>query len=172
MSAISTMNNPFIFFTRGSTVIKFEKITEESIKCVRDIVNSNHTYNILENGNPSRSSDEVRGEFLNPKTESFLIVINNKYIGIIDFLKNNPRDHYPWLGLLMIHADFQSLGYGKKAYQSFEEKLKLEKFKYLRLGVLQKNETARGFWKSLGFEYYGNSEWEGNIIDCYEKNFK
>jgi GNAT superfamily N-acetyltransferase len=150
-------------------LIIFEPITEVSIDLALEIVNSNSSYNILENGKPSRSIEEVTSEFLNQATDSFIIKLKNKHIGIIDFLKNNPKDNYPWIGLLMIHGDYHSLGYGKKVYVSFEEKLKLQKFNNVRIGVLQKNSSAREFWISLGFEFYGNSGWKGKIVDCYEK---
>lgn len=148
----------------------FEPITEKSLEIVWKIVNSNTTYNILENGNPLRSIDEVSNEFLNPITDSFLIIHENKSIGIIDFLKNNPKDNYPWLGLLMIHDDYHSMGYGKKAYVSFEEKLKKQNFTNVRIGILQKNFNALEFWKLLGFKYYGNSTWGGKSVDCFEKH--
>ncbi|WP_147535748.1 GNAT family N-acetyltransferase [Bacillus marasmi] len=148
----------------------FEPVTELLIELALEIVNSNRRYNILENGHPIRSIEEVRKEFLNPNTESFLILYKNEYIGLIDFLANNPNDNHPWLGLLMIHKDYHSLGYGKMAYAAFEEKLKQENYDNVRIGVLQKNLKAQAFWKSLGFEYYGESTWEGKVVNCFEKN--
>ncbi|MED4224427.1 GNAT family N-acetyltransferase [Neobacillus cucumis] len=147
----------------------FEPITENSIELVLEIVNSNSTYNILENGNPLRSKEEVSSEFLNTISDSFLIIMENKYIGIIDFLNNNPKDNHPWIGLLMIKGDFHSLGYGKKAYASFEDKLKKQKFYKVRIGVLQGNLIAIKFWKSLGFKFYCNSNWRGKAVNCFEK---
>ena len=104
----------------------FRSITEELLEPVLEILNSNSHYNILVNGSPTRSIEEARSEFLNQTTESYLIILKNKYIGIIDFLKNNPNDNYSWIGLLMIHGDYHSMGYGKKAYLSFEERLNNE----------------------------------------------
>ncbi|MDR4947243.1 GNAT family N-acetyltransferase [Neobacillus cucumis] len=147
----------------------FEPITENSIELALEIVNSNSTYNILENGNPLRSIEEVSSEFLNTISDSFLIIMENKYIGIIDFLNNNPKDNHPWIGLLMIKGDYHSLGYGKKAYASFEDKLKKQKFNKVRIGVLQGNLIAIEFWKSLGFKFYGNSNWRGKTVYCFEK---
>lgn len=147
----------------------FEPITEDSIERALDIVNSNSEYNLLENGNPLRSIEEVRSEFLNSNSDSFLIIRENKYIGIIDFLKNNPNDNHPWIGLLMIKGDYHSLGYGKIAYASFEDHLIKQQFNKVRIGVLQDNVTAKGFWKSLGFKLYGNSIWQGKAVDCFEK---
>lgn len=147
----------------------FEPITEDSIKLALEIVNSNRTYNILENGNPVRSLKEVSSEFLNTISDSFLIIQENKQIGIINFLKNNPKDNHPWIGLLMIKAEYHSLGYGKKAYTCFEDKLKQQKFDHVRIGVLQANFIALEFWKSLGFTFYCNRDWRGKVVNCFEK---
>jgi ribosomal protein S18 acetylase RimI-like enzyme len=147
----------------------FEPITENSIEIALEIVNSNPTYNILENGTPLRSLNEVNSEFLNTFSVSYLIKQKNRNIGIIDFLKKNPRDNHPWIGLLMIKGDYHSLGYGKKAYASFEEKLKQQQFNNIHIGVLQNNLKAIEFWKSLGFKFYGNSEWQGKVVYCFEK---
>jgi GNAT superfamily N-acetyltransferase len=149
----------------------FEPITGELIPAALEIVNSNPDYNILENGNPLRTVEEVRLEFLNSKTDCFLVILENKTVGIIDFLENNPRDNYPWIGLFMLHGDYHGKGYGKKVYFSLEEKLKQKKFNCVRIGVLQKNVNVLEFWKSLGFRFYGNNEWEGKVVDCFEKYF-
>ncbi len=150
-------------------MIKFKPITENLLKFVLEILNSNSNYNILENGKPLRSIEKVKSEFLNEVTDSYLIVFKNKYVGIIDFLKSNPKDNCPWIGLLMIHGDYHSMGYGKKVYVSFEEKLKQQNFDNIRIGILQKNITAKKYWVSLGFKFYKNSQWEGNIVECFEK---
>lgn len=153
-------------------LIIFKSITEELLKFAFEIVNSNSNYNVLENENLLRSMEEVRSEFLNKTTDTFLIQIENKYVGLINFLKKNPKDNCPWIGLLMIHGDYHSLGYGKKVYVSFEEKLKRQKYKNVRIGVLQKNSNAREFWTSLGFKLYSKSDWDGKVVDCFEKQFR
>jgi GNAT superfamily N-acetyltransferase len=90
---------------------------------------------------------------------------------IIDFLKNNPSDNTPWIGLFMIHSDYHGRGYGKKVYLSFEEQLKQQEFDCVRIGVLENNANALEFWKSLGFIFYGNRIWEGKTVVCFEKRF-
>src|SRR5690606_8953326 len=130
---------------RESTNMIFESITEESLEHAVAIINSNPSYNILENGDTLRSIKEVRKELLNSKTNSYLIMKNKQPIGIVDFLENNPKDNCPWIGLFMIHGELQSLGYGKKAYAAFEEKLIQNHYKKLRLGVLHNNEQAKVF---------------------------
>jgi hypothetical protein len=57
----------------------FEPITEKSLETALEIVNSNPTYNILENENPLRSIKEVSSEFLTQITDSFLIIHNSTF---------------------------------------------------------------------------------------------
>lgn len=147
----------------------FQPITEDLLDIVVEILNSNTHYNILENGVPLRTIEEAKNEFLNQDTESYLIFLGNKYIGIIDFLKNNPNDNCPWIGLLMIHGEYHSKGYGKMAYNLFEEKLKLQNCNKVRIGILQENKTAKKFWTSLGFKFYASKQWKDKTIECFEK---
>jgi len=147
----------------------YQPVTEDLLNTVLEILNSNTHYNILENGNPLRTIDEARNEFLNQNTESYLIYLENKYIGIIDFMKNNPNDNCPWIGLLMIHGKYHSKGYGRLVYNQFEEKLKQRGFNKGRIGILTENTAAKKFWTSLGFKFYANKQWRGKAIECFEK---
>lgn len=153
----------------GGSITMFQIITEDLLEPTLKVLNSNSHYNTLENGNPLRTITEARNEFLNENTESYLITLENEYIGIIDFLKNNPNDNSPWIGLLMIHGEYHSKGYGKAVYQLFEEKLKQQNFSNVRIGILQENAIAKKFWASLGFKFYANSQCQEKIIECFEK---
>ena len=150
-------------------MIMFQPITEDLLEFALEILNSNSHYNIIENGNPLRTIEEARNEFLNQNTDSYLIILENKYIGIIDFLKNNPNDNCPWIGLLMIHGEYHSMRYGKEAYILFEKKLKQQNFDRVRIGILQENTGAKKYWTSVGFKFYGDSQWQGRTIECFEK---
>lgn len=150
-------------------MIQFEPVTKDKLEIALDIVNSNSEYNRLENGNHVRTMKEVSVELLNPSTTSLLIKFGNQYIGILDYLDKNPKDQLPWLGLLMIHSRYHSRGYGKRAYLSFEDRLKEQKVSRVRLGVLKQNKKAREFWNSLGFQYYDTRQLDGNQVDCFEK---
>lgn len=151
-------------------LLKFEKITVETLYIALEIVNSNSEYNQIENGFEKRSMEDIEKEFLNSKTESLLIKADDTYIGIMDYLDENPQDGYPWLGLLMIHHDYQSYGYGRSAYERFEKELKRKNVTSIRLGVLEKNEKAHRFWQSLGFSYYTTKDDnQDRQVACYEK---
>lgn len=45
-------------------MIMFQPITEDLLELVLEIINSNSHYNIMENGNPLRTIEEARNEFL------------------------------------------------------------------------------------------------------------
>lgn len=90
-------------------------------------------------------------------------------IGVIDFLKKNPKDNWPWIGLFMIHGKHHNKGYGKIAYNLFEEKLKQQNFTKVRIGILQENTIAKKFWSSLGFRFCAYKQWKEKTIECYEK---
>lgn len=150
-------------------MIKFQPITEDLLEHVLQILNSNPYFNILSNGKPQRTLEDARSEFINDLTESYLITLQGRYIGVIDFLSKHPKDNHPWLGLLMIHGDYHSMGYGGKAYLAFEGILKRRNYKTLRLGIIKENTNAREYWIKMGFNYYDTTKREGNIIEYFER---
>ncbi|WP_299094430.1 N-acetyltransferase [uncultured Metabacillus sp.] len=153
-------------------IITFEAITGTKLSIVKEIVDSNKCYNLLENGRGTRSLEELKGEFLNSSTQSVFIKCGSSYIGVIDFLDNNPKDGFPWIGLLMIHKDFQGKGYAKQAYKEYEKKLLLNGISAIRLGVLIGNERAKNFWESMGFVYVETKAYkEKREVVVYEKVF-
>ena len=147
-----------------------QPLTEEHLGIALDIINSNPGYNCLENGNPVRTLDGIRKEFVNEETESFVLVVDDTYVGVLDLLLEHPKDQCPWLGLLMIHSQYQGRGYAKQAFQRIEGRLAQAGHKKVRIGVLETNTNARRFWTSLGFRHYAQGEWQGKTIGCFEKS--
>jgi ribosomal protein S18 acetylase RimI-like enzyme len=64
---------------------------------------------------------------------------------------NNPKDNYPWLGLLIIHSKWERKGLARKAYTYYEKMMKNRDVKTIRLGFLEENQKGLKYWKSLGF---------------------
>ncbi|MEW9051001.1 MAG: GNAT family N-acetyltransferase [Neobacillus sp.] len=131
----------------------FEEVTKETLYIALEIVNSNQSYNVFENGIPTRTLSDIDDEFMNPNTTSVFIKLEDTYIGVIDYLMENPKDNCPWLGLLMIHGDYQGFGFGAQAYALYENEMRKRGVKSVRLGVLSENLKAIQFWNSLGFLY-------------------
>jgi RimJ/RimL family protein N-acetyltransferase len=150
--------------------VHFEEITKETLYIALEIVNSNPEYNVFENGNSTRALSDIEGEFLNTNTTCAFIKLDDTYIGVIDYLMENPNDLYPWLGLLMIHRDYQGYGFGAQAYALYEKEMQKRGLERVRIGVLKENTKANHFWASLGFLYIKTASWQnGKEIICYEK---
>jgi len=148
----------------------FEEIKNETLYIALEVINSNHQYNLYENGIAVRTLAEIEKELLNTNTTSAFIKLDDTYIGVIDYLLENPRDHVPWLGLLMIHGDYQGYGFGAKAYGLYELEMQQRGLDRIRLGVLEENIKAQRFWLSMGFIYYITTTTQnGRGIFCYEK---
>jgi RimJ/RimL family protein N-acetyltransferase len=153
--------------------IYFEEINQESLYIALEIINSNPEYNIFENSEDARTLPDMEGEFLNPQSISAFIKLDDTYIGVVDYLLENPKDQYPWLGLLMIHGDYQGYGFGKQAYALYENQMHKRGLEYVRIGVLEENTKAQRFWESLGFVYYKTATAKnGSGIYCYQKTIR
>ena len=151
-------------------MITFEKISAENLYIVKEMIRSNPDYNELENGKRERTEEEIMDDVFRPETESYLIKADDTYIGWLDYMPENKKDGKPWLGLLMIHGDYQGYGYGTSAYYTFEQLLAADKILCLRLGILDQNEKAIRFWERNGFTAYGKTTLSGRPVTCYEKH--
>jgi RimJ/RimL family protein N-acetyltransferase len=150
--------------------IYFEQVSKETLYIALEIINSNPTYNVLENGKTTRVLPDIEAEFINPKTISLFIKLDDTYIGLLDFLMENPNDQLPWLGLLMIHSDYHGHGFGSQAYVQYENKLLESGVRCVRIGVIKDNIKAHRFWELLGFSYFKTVVGQNGIeILCYEK---
>jgi RimJ/RimL family protein N-acetyltransferase len=83
-----------------------------------DIINSNHFFNLISNGKEELTPEDLISE-INDSTkigaERYLIKIEEKFVGIVEFLMRNPNDEFPWLGLLVIKKEFHNQGYAAQA---------------------------------------------------------
>jgi GNAT superfamily N-acetyltransferase len=152
--------------------VHFEEITKETLYIALEIINSNSHYNFVENEHTHRELAEIEEELLNPDTTSVFIKLDDTYIGFMDYLMENPKDQCPWLGLLMIHGDYQGFGFGTQAYALYERDMRERGLSQTRIGVIRENVKAKQFWESLGFLYIKTAFSEnGKEIFIYEKNF-
>jgi GNAT superfamily N-acetyltransferase len=152
--------------------VHFEEIKKETLYIALEIINSNTHYNIVENECAQRELEEIEEEFLNPVTISVFIKLDDNYIGVMDYLMENPKDQSPWLGLLMIHGDYQGFGFGTQAYALYESDMRKRGLGRTRVGVIKENVKAKQFWESLGYLYIKTALSEnGKEIFVYEKDF-
>lgn len=148
----------------------FEEITKETLYIALEIIHSNPEFNMLENGSERRNLSDMEEEFMKPDSISVFVKLDDTYIGVLDYLMENPKDQYPWLGLLMIHGDYQGYGFGSQAYALYENEMRNRGVKHVRIGVLKDNEKAISFWEALGFLYIKTALWKfGKEIFIFEK---
>jgi hypothetical protein len=84
--------------------MNFEEITKETLYIALEIMNSNPQFNEMENRKKTRSLTDMEKEFLSPNSTSAFIKLDDTYIGVIDYMLVNPKDSFPWLGLLIIQS--------------------------------------------------------------------
>ncbi|MFC7393824.1 GNAT family N-acetyltransferase [Scopulibacillus cellulosilyticus] len=77
-------------------------------------------------------------------------------IGLIDYLGENPSDGYLWLGLIMIHNDYQHRGYGKEAFCRLVKHFDAIGKELIRIGLRDQVHDL-DFAKKLGFKEVSNS---------------
>ncbi|NRF94560.1 GNAT family N-acetyltransferase [Paenibacillus frigoriresistens] len=152
------------------TSLKLEEFQHDNLNIISEIVNSNPSYNKMENGQEHRTHEELIEELYSPDQCCRLIKDVEETVGFILFLEKNPNDGFPWLGLLMIHANYKRKGYGKAAFRLLEKHLKEQRCSTVRIGILKANQPAKIFWQSLGFTYYDTKISNLRLeVDCYEK---
>ncbi|WP_261132287.1 GNAT family N-acetyltransferase [Bacillus sp. Marseille-Q3570] len=93
-------------------------------------------------------------------------------IGLIDYLRENPKDGFPWIGLFVLHSGFQGKGIASSIFARLEEKLKSYGHTEIRLAILDKNIPGKRFWEKQGFEKYSDGELDGRRIEKWRKELK
>lgn len=82
---------------------------------------------------------------------------NNQPIGLINYLPVHPKDGCCWLGLFIIHKDFQQKGVGNESYQLFEKNLLQPTSSRVRLCVQKDNHRGAQFWQKQGYKEIAHS---------------
>lgn len=154
-------------------MIVFEPFSWDRFSDFRDIINSNPYYNLLSEGHEALSDEEIRQWYTDSKTQGSILCFitnNHRVVGIIDYLMENPSDHMPWLGLLMIRGQDQGHGLATAALHHYEELMRKSGERQVRLGVIKGNDRALAFWTSRGFRFYQEKEGSQWTVLCLEKD--
>ena len=135
-----------------------ETITEDSFERVLSIYNTNQEYFMISMNDKPSMAPVIEDMNAIPPNSSLekknynLIKLNGVDIGVIDYIIHYPDEDAIYIGLFMIHGRFHRSGYGRAFLEEFIPIIKGQGFKRIRLGVLDRNETALKFWTNLGFE--------------------
>jgi GNAT superfamily N-acetyltransferase len=154
------------------TLVEFQPVTSSRLEVLKEIVNSNHEYNILSEGHAELTDAEILEMYESSKRVGAVtsyIMFNGFPVGVIDYLMENPSDKMPWLGLLLIHAHNQGHGYAVAALEKYECLMRTEGLKSVRLGVIKGNDLALNFWIKRGFTFYHEKPGDKLTVMCFEK---
>lgn len=74
-------------------------------------------------------------------------------IGIIEGVKDYPREGTWFIGQMMVDSQRRGGGLGASFFDEFQGWAQDHKARTLRLAVLEENQKAERFWKRRGFEF-------------------
>ncbi|HYK74560.1 MAG TPA: GNAT family N-acetyltransferase [Pseudoneobacillus sp.] len=134
--------------------MEFIKTNTQFISIEMEIMNSHPDYLLLSDGKNQLSYEDLLEEHLEEEEldkERYLIKEEDNYVGIIDYIMENPNDKKPWLGLLIIRKEFTNMSLAKKAYGIYEMTMKNRGIQEVYLGCYKDNHNGLKFWKKNGF---------------------
>ncbi|GAA2151296.1 hypothetical protein GCM10009760_46510 [Kitasatospora kazusensis] len=103
---------------------------------------------------PDQVAAVLGAESQTPSSEILLLRDRTDALAGVVFLLHehpDPADTFPWIGLLMTHRELHGLGYGRRAVELVEARLRAAGRGGVRLAVLENNTAALGFWTALGY---------------------
>lgn len=141
----------------------------------KSIMNSDPFFNQIVVSKANLTDEDIEKENkqnLELGAKYFYIKQEDEPIGLIHFLPKNPNDNHTWIGLLIIHKEYQRNGLGGYALRLLEKKLKGQNIDKVRLCVQNGNDNGAAFWNKNGFTKISTStDRHNNQIDIYEKIF-
>jgi ribosomal protein S18 acetylase RimI-like enzyme len=150
-----------------------EPTSFRNVEIQKNIMNTHPAYNLLVLKRELMTDEEIMEENKHNfelGEQMFHIQKHDEIIGILTYLPRNPHDLEPWIGLLVIHKDHEGNGLGSEVLRLFEEMLREQDVRSVRLGVQVGNEKGASFWTKNGFTIIrGSVDEYGNQVDIYEK---
>jgi len=150
-----------------------EPTSFRNVEIQKNIMNTHPAYNLLVLKRELMTDEEIMEENKHNfelGEQMFHIQKHDEIIGILTYLPWNPHDLEPWIGLFVIHKDHEGNGLGSEVLRLFEEMLREQDVRSVRLGVQVGNEKGASFWTKNGFTIIrGSVDEYGNQVDIYEK---
>lgn len=77
-----------------------------------------------------------------------------KLVAVLDIIERCPNQATVFIGFFMLDKEYQGRGIGTSIISRMKKELKRD-FSYIRLGYVETNTQAKGFWIKNGFEHTG-----------------
>jgi len=74
------------------------------------------------------------------------------WVGILEGIQDFPAPGEWYLGLMLLAPQARGAGRGAAAFRGYEDWVRAEGARVLRVGVAEPNPDARRFWERMGFE--------------------
>jgi GNAT superfamily N-acetyltransferase len=87
---------------------------------------------------------------------------SGRLAGIAQYYSAWPEANCIWLGLMLIHPEFQKQGFGGEFVQAFIAESKRQAYARVGLGVALRNQPALKFWVKSGFDRIGKVTADGD----------
>lgn len=142
-------------FTIGN--LKIKPISFSEVDALQDLFNKSSDYfELVEKRMPREGDAEAALKALPPKKETsdkiVLGIYDNKtFVGVIDLVKNYPKENMWFLGLLLLAPELRNNAVGSQLYMHLKSILKDKGVLAVMISVAEENEKAIRFWKKLGF---------------------
>lgn len=141
--------------------LSFRPLRQEDLPALLPVYETNPVYMTLSEGAPGYTLEQLTQEWQEAAAEPDRTMLgiyrkeDDLTVGVADYLRRNPKDGMPWLGLLMVRGDLHRTGFGAEALQGLLTHFRLvEGWPAVRLGVISTNESALRFWERQGFVRY------------------
>lgn len=154
-------------------MLRLVEITPELENIEFDILNSDAFFNRVSVSRDQLTREDVerdKREADQLGAERLLVADGSEYVGILDFLMENPNDGCPWLGLLQVDKRMQRQGYGRRMLELYMNVMRERGVERFRIGVIEENAPALRFWLGFGFNYVNTVVNDRQLsIRIYEK---
>lgn len=150
----------------------FLKNDMKFVETEKDIMNSNQEYNLIAYDKKVLGNEdilEIHEETEELQIERYLVKKGDDFIAILDYGMSSPRHQKPWISLLAVHKKYQGLGYAKKIYMLYEERMRSQQINCIHIAVHSTNKNAVNFWSSLSFIQFDERIYEDKVILSFEK---
>ncbi|WP_342476375.1 GNAT family N-acetyltransferase [Paenibacillus sp. FSL H7-0350] len=153
-----------------------DPLAPESLDIQASILNSQPEFNqmVLHKAflEPLELEEENRNN-LTMGEKMLYIRSHDRIAGLITYLPDYSADHYPWIGLLVIHRQYSRQGIGKTAVHALERMFRNHGLSAVRLAVQLENKAGEAFWTRNGFAPVRRAtDNHNNEVDVYEKQFR
>lgn len=139
-----------------SKVYKVSKLTESDIDAILELAKNNDIFfrynppmftreSIIEDMNALPPGKEMKDKF----TIGFFS--GNKLIAGMDLIRDYPQENIAYIGLFMMHAQYQGKGIGTTIISQVMDALKEMGCKKVRLAIDRGNPQSEAFWLKQGF---------------------